>query len=57
MVKQIIVKIAMDSLCYNCNLEHKGHERISALHTYGYNEDNIIECIPSTEKKLVSLKN
>ena len=47
----------MDSLCYNCNLEHKGHERISALHTYGYNEDNIIECIPSTEKKLVSLKN
>ena len=60
----------IDTICYSCNLKYKykpflpvycnnlkgcdSHFLIAALNTYGYKEDNIISCIPSTEEKYIS---
>ena len=59
----------MDTICNNCNLKQKykpflpvychnlkgydSHFSIAALNTYGYKEDNMISCIPSTEEKYI----
>ena len=60
----------INSICNTCNLQYKdkkfipiyihnckgydGHFLISALNTYGYKEENMISCIPSTEEKYIS---
>ena len=60
----------ISSICNKCNLQFKyqkiipiyihnckgydGHFFITALNTYGYNGENIISCIPSTEEKYIS---
>ena len=60
----------ISSICNKCNLQLKyknflpiyihnckgydGHFFITALNTYGYKEENMISCIPSTEEKYIS---
>jgi hypothetical protein len=60
----------IDIICNSCNLKYKykqflpvychnlkgydSHFLIAALNTYGYKEDNVISCIPSTEEKYIS---
>ena len=60
----------IDTICNSCNLKYKyipflpvychnlkgydAHFLIASLNEYGYKEDNMISCIPSTEEKYIS---